>query len=241
MIALGLHGRVAGEGEAATRRRVLDGLIEQRLRLHEIDRFGFEQVPVDQIDRQLAQLRARFGDEAAFHAELARLGLDRSRGCGSSSPASSSILTYVEERLGPRVFVGLEDIRRYFDEELVPELTRRGEPVPEIENVREQIRAILRERALDQEIARWTEDLRKNADVVDLLDAEPRALPPVQFEIPSGAEPGRSHRGSLAYSESLRSSSSVSSRSSTARLLRERRLGRRRSDPGGRREDALRR
>ena len=186
VVALGLHGHPAGESEAATRRRVLDGLIEQRLRLHEIGRFGFEDAPLDQVDRQLAQLRARFGDEAAYRAELARLGLGEAE-VRQLLARQLSILEYVEERLGPRVFVGLEEIRRYFDEELVPELTRRGEPVPEIENVREQIRAILRERALDQEIARWTEELRKNADVVDLLDADPRPLPPVQFEMPAAA------------------------------------------------------
>src|ERR1700676_602377 len=40
-----------GESQRAFRRRVLDDLIAQRLRFHEIDRFGLEQVPVDQIER----------------------------------------------------------------------------------------------------------------------------------------------------------------------------------------------
>lgn len=183
-VGLGLHGRRDGESVAAARRRALDGLIEQRIRLHEISRFGAEPAPLDQVERQLAALRARFPDEAAWRAELARLAMTEAE-VRHLLARQLSILAYVEERLGPRVFVGLDEIRRHYDEALVPELTRRGAPVPPIEDVREQIRAVLREQALDREIALWTDELRRAADVVDLLDAEDRPLPPVRFELPA--------------------------------------------------------
>ena len=38
---------------------------------------------------------------------------------------------------------------------------------------------MLRERRLNDEVDRWTADLRTKADVVDYLDHEPRELPPV--------------------------------------------------------------
>jgi len=88
-------------------------------------------------------------------------------------------LAFVEERLGPRVFVGIEEIRRYYEETLVPDLAELGQPAPPIEEVRESIRALLREKKLDQEIVRWTAELRRAADIVDLLDAPEEALPPV--------------------------------------------------------------
>ena len=37
---------------------------------------------------------------------------------------------------------------------------------------------MLRERRLNDEIDRWTADLRRAADVEDYLDAQPRPLPP---------------------------------------------------------------
>ena len=40
-VGLGLIDRQPGESELAFRRRVLDLLLEERLRAHEIDRFGF--------------------------------------------------------------------------------------------------------------------------------------------------------------------------------------------------------
>lgn len=176
---IGLRVVEAREGESpeALRRRVLDGLIEQRLRLHEIGRFGFEETPLDEVDRQVEAIAERFPDDAAWRAELARLGVEEAD-LRQIVARQLSVLAYVEERLGARVFVGVEEIRRYYDDELLPELERRGEPAPPIDQVREQIRAVLRERRLNEEIERWTEELRTGADVVDLLDAPERPLPP---------------------------------------------------------------
>ncbi len=97
-----------------------------------------------------------------------------------------SVLAYVEQRLGPRVFVGIEEIRKYYDEVLVPKLEAAGEPVPPIDEIRESIRAVLREERLDSEIDRWTAELRRQADVIDLLDAGGESLPPVGLVLPDG-------------------------------------------------------
>ncbi len=88
-IRLGLEQPRPGETDERFRRRVLDALIDQRLQFHEIDRFNFEQVPVDEIQKRVADIRSRFpGDEAAFQKALKEVGLDPRR-CASSSPASS--------------------------------------------------------------------------------------------------------------------------------------------------------
>jgi len=182
-LALGLVVREAGESDEALRRRALDGLIEQRLRLHEIARFGLEEASIAEVDRQFEELRAGFSDEAAWRAELDRLGLDEA-GVRQLLARQLSILAYVEERLGPRIFVGVEEIRRHYDEELLPALAAQGLAPPPIEEVRESIRAVLRARRLNEEIERWTADLRAAADVVDLSEVPERPLPPLRFEIP---------------------------------------------------------
>jgi hypothetical protein len=177
-IGLGLVPRQAGESDVAIERRALDALVEQKLRLHEIARFGVEDAPLDEVDRQLERLRAGFPDEAAWQAELARLGLAES-GVRQILARQLSVLGYVEQRLGPRVYVSVEEIRRYYDDELVPKLRAAGDPVPPVEEIRESIRAVLREERLNREIDRWTSELRRQADVIDLLDADERPLPPV--------------------------------------------------------------
>lgn len=178
LIGLGLVERQPGESDRDLRRRVLDELIEQRIRLQEVERFGLAQVPVRQIDEQVAEIRGRFPDEEAFERRLDELGLDR-EGVRHVVAQQLAVLTYVEERLGARVFVGLEEIRAYYTQRLVPELEAAGLPVPPLEEVREQIRRVLREELLNLEIERWTRELRAQADVIDTLDREPRPLPPV--------------------------------------------------------------
>lgn len=181
VVHLGLLPEVVGESAAAGRRRALDLAIEQKLRLHEVDRFGFEETPLALLDRQMEETRSRFPSEGAFRAELARLGLDETS-LRQLLARQLSVLAYVEERLGPRVFVSVDDIGHYYNEELLPQLARDGvapTDIPALESVRESIRAVLRERRLNEEIDRWTADLRGKADVVDYLDREARPLPPV--------------------------------------------------------------
>lgn len=184
VLRLGLLAARAGESIAGQRRRALDLLVEQRLRLHEIDRFGFEGAALASLDRQLEQTRSRFPSEEAYRAELVRLGLDETA-LRQLLARQLAVLEYVEERLGPRVFVSVDDIGHYYNEELVPALRKNGASVadlPTLDSVRESIRAVLRERRLNDEIDRWTADLRSRADVVDYLDQDRKELPPLVEE-----------------------------------------------------------
>jgi parvulin-like peptidyl-prolyl isomerase len=164
-IKLGFQQPQGGEGDAQFRRRVLNALIEERLRFHEMDRFGFEQVPVSEIDAQVAAIRGRFPDEAAFQKALKEVGLDTKR---LRRLVARQLLTYtyVDERLGPRVFVSLENVNRYYRDVLTPEMQKRNQPVPPLEEVRDQIRETLRQQKLTEEIETWTEELRAQADIV---------------------------------------------------------------------------
>lgn len=187
-IGLGMVARREGESEAQLLRRTLDEWIERRLRLNEISRFGFESAPLEEVEQQIERLRARFPDEAAWQAELAELGLGEAE-VRQLLAHQLAVLSYLEQRLGPRAFVSIDEIRRYYDEELVPRLTALGDPVPPIDEVREGIRALLREQKLDGEIARWTAELRREADVVDLLEAPEKPLPPSILVLEAPASP----------------------------------------------------
>jgi hypothetical protein len=187
-IGLGMVARREGESEAQLLRRTLDEWIERRLRLNEISRFGFESAPLEEVEQQIERLRARFPDEAAWQAELAELGLGEAE-VRQLLAHQLAVLSYLEQRLGPRAFVSIDEIRRYYDEKLVPQLTALGDPVPPIDEVREGIRALLREQKLDGEIARWTAELRREADVVDLLEVPEKPLPPSILVLEAPASP----------------------------------------------------
>lgn len=173
---LGLADRVEGEDDETFRRRLLDRLIDQKLRFHEIDRYGFAEVPLEEVDAQFEAMRTRIGGASAMEAQLERLGLDET-GVRQLLARQLMVLIYVEERLGPRVLIGLEDIQTYYDETLAPEMRSRRQPVPEVAEVREQIRTLLREQRLNEEIELWTDELRLEADIEDYLDSRHDELP----------------------------------------------------------------
>ena len=186
-IRLGLVQPNAGEADPQFRRRVLDGLIDQRLQFHEIDRFNFQQAPVDDIQKRVAEIRARFPDEAAFQKALKEVGLDP-KSLRQLVARQLLVLTYVDERLGSRVFVGPDDISKYYRDVLTPEMQKGGHPVPPLPDVREDIREVLKQQKMTQEMTSWTRELREKADVV-VYPAGSQPLPPVVKTI-SGKKPG---------------------------------------------------
>jgi peptidyl-prolyl cis-trans isomerase SurA len=189
VIGLGLATPNPGEDDRQFRRRVLEELIDQRLRFHEIDRFGFGQVPVEEIEKQVAEVRDRLGGQAELERRLRELGLTVN-GLRQLFARQLQALTYVQERLGPRVFVGAEEITANYNNVLVPEMKRQGQPVPPLAEVRERILGILREQHLNQEIVKWTEELRQKADVENFFDTRTGPpLPPVVRRIDQPAKP----------------------------------------------------
>jgi hypothetical protein len=183
LIGLGLVERQDEEAEEEYRRRVLVRLIDQRLRFHEIDRFGFAELPIEEVERQYQAFAEGFGSAGEFADRLAELGLDET-GLKQLVARQIMVVTYVEERLGPRVFVGLDDITAYYDTVLTPEMAAQGQPLPPIQEVREQIRDVLKQQRLNQEIDRWTELLRAKADIEDYA-ASGRDAPP-EIELSDG-------------------------------------------------------
>jgi parvulin-like peptidyl-prolyl isomerase len=178
VIGLGLVPANPGESDRDFRRRVLGRLIDERLRFHEIDRFGFEQVPVAQVDKNVQEIRARFKTEAEFNQRLKEMGLTLA-GLRQLVTRQVMVLTYVDERLGAKVFVSAEDVDAYYRDSLAPELKKLNQPVPPIEQVRDQIRTVLKEQRLNQEIDSWTDELRRKADILNYFDDEGKPLPPV--------------------------------------------------------------
>ncbi|HSS48384.1 MAG TPA: hypothetical protein VLX28_05505 [Thermoanaerobaculia bacterium] len=179
VVKLGLQPPNPGETAEQHRKRVLNALVEERLRFHEIDRYGLEQVPVDDIEKAVAKVRAGFKDEASFQKALKEVGLTP-KGLHQLMARQLLVLTYVDERLGPRVFVTFDDINKYYRTVLTPEMQKKGQPVPPLEDVREDIREVLKQQKLTQELQTWTAELRAKADVVVYPEQGPGGpLPPV--------------------------------------------------------------
>jgi hypothetical protein len=166
-------------------RPVLDQLIDERLRAHDIDRYGVPPADPAQVDAQLNRIEAAHGGAPSLDAELAALGSSREE-LRRSIDLQLRILVYIDERLAPRVFVDDGELLGYYQNDLTAEMARQGTALPPIAEVREGIRSVLRERKLNAEAAQWTAELRREARIADLLDrpeGEERELPPVVLRL----------------------------------------------------------
>lgn len=146
------------------RREVLEALIAQALRYRDVERFGAQDIPADTIEARLREIAGRFPSPADFTAALARaeLTLDEVR---ALVKRQLQVEAYIQERFAPLVFVSNEEIEEYYAGPWRTQRRDRGLPVPPLDQVRDEVRTAVRATRLEDEITRWTTQLRGRADV----------------------------------------------------------------------------
>jgi hypothetical protein len=156
--------RQAEESEDRYRRRVLESMIAQALRYRDVLRFGAQDVSKDAIEARLLEMQRRFPSEPAFEAALAEteVTLDELR---ALIKRQLQVEAYIEERFSPLIFVPLDQIEAYYRDTWAPQRVQRGLAIPPLSEVREEIRSLLKAERLQEEIRKWTDQLRARVNV----------------------------------------------------------------------------
>ena len=146
------------------RREILEALIAQAVRFRDVERFGAQDIPKDTIETRLGDIERRFASPAEFTAALARaeLTLDEVR---ALVKRQLQVEAYIQERFAPMIFVSNEDIESTYAGTWSQQRRQRGLAVPPLNEVREEIRTLIRSRQLQQEIDKWTAQLRARTNV----------------------------------------------------------------------------
>ena len=146
------------------RREVLDALVAQALRYRDVERFGAQDIPKDTIEARVVEMQKRFASQAEFEAAVAKaeLTMDEVR---ALAKRQLQVEAYIQERFAPLVFVSNEDIEAYYRDEWTKQRRERGLAVPPLADVREEVRVAVRSSRLQQEIDKWTSQLRARANV----------------------------------------------------------------------------
>lgn len=152
------------ESEEDHRREVLDGLIAQALRYRDAERFGAQDIPADTIEARLLEIQRRFPSVEEFTAAMTRaeLTLDEVR---ALVKRQLQVEAYIQERFAPLVFVSNEEIEEYYRGPWSRQRRDRGLSVPPLATVRDEVRAAVRSTRLEEEIGKWTAQLRARANV----------------------------------------------------------------------------
>jgi hypothetical protein len=156
--------RVAGRSEDDYRHDILEALIAQALRYRDVERFGAQEIPTDSIEARLVEIQHRFASPAELDAALARAELTADE-LRALIKRQLQVEAYIQERFAPMVFVANEDIADYYNGPWRQQRIARALPVPPLNDVREEIRTLIRSRQLDQQIETWTTQLRARANV----------------------------------------------------------------------------
>ena len=162
LLAVGFLERNPGESDAAYRDRVLDQRIVDLLRERQLRRSsGFDPKP-EEVEARVAALEGRLAKERGIPAAsvLAAAGTTREE-LAALVKRGLALDSFVRERLAPGLKVTEADLRAYYDTTFREDAKKRGlADVPPFEDVREEVRDVVRELKLNAEIERWTAQLR---------------------------------------------------------------------------------
>lgn len=164
--------RVAGlvpprpdEDAAAHASAVVDALVDLELRWQDLRAAAITdrlQVDDDALWRAVTE---RAGGDAALAERLAAAGLPP-EALRFLLRRAAAVQAYVSERFAPFARPTESELESYWEERLVPELRAAGEPVPELEAVRDRVETLVSEEKLLAEVERWTAELARRAEVV---------------------------------------------------------------------------
>jgi hypothetical protein len=167
-VALGLVERRTGENDGTYRERILNERVVELLRERELRKtagFSPDQRDVEARFRALSE-RVTKERGVPFADVLAAAGVTRDEALDWTR-RGLAIETFVKERLLPAVKVTDEEMAAFYAGPFQVEAKAGGvSEVPPLREVEDQVRVLLRERKLNAEVERWTDELRQKTRVV---------------------------------------------------------------------------
>ncbi len=154
-----------GDLSESVKSRALHQLIDQALLHQEAKKLPTLAITEQEVERYLAELRARFPSEFVFRRRLAATGLDEET-LRAIARRRVEILRFIDFRFRSFVFVSEQEIHWYYEHRVVPDAHRRGMTPPSLDQVRSLIERILRDEKVKSEMIAWLDEARRTAEIV---------------------------------------------------------------------------
>jgi hypothetical protein len=150
-------------------RQKLDVMIDERLVSQEAARIPTTDITQEEIDRKRTELIAGFKSEAEFRQRVGSVGLTPQK-IDELLRQRILIDRFVDFRFRSFVLATDQEIQRYYEEQLVSEVRKKGLVPPPIDQVRDKISEVLKQQKIDTELDRWLSAARQRAEVVQLAE-----------------------------------------------------------------------
>ena len=147
------------DGQSKPRADLIRELGDQWVVRGEAAAAKYPQPSREDVDRAYAQLVARFASPGEFKNRCAAAGLTEAdaRRLLAKQLYLSRFLDY---RFRPAAQVDQKQIEAYYNDELVPRLKSRSQPVPPLDDVDDTIREVLVQRAISERATQWLDETR---------------------------------------------------------------------------------
>jgi hypothetical protein len=151
--------------------RKLDVMIDERLISQEAARVPSTDITRDEVDKKKAELIKSFPSEVQFRERIGSVGLTPQK---LEELLRQRILIdrFVDFRFRSFILITDPEIKKYYDEVLVPKVRAGGQVAPPLDDpkIRDLIIKNLKEEKVDAEITRWLASARQRADVVQIAE-----------------------------------------------------------------------
>jgi len=151
-------------GEDVQMTQIVDQLIESYLIEREVKRYPAPPVTEEEVSRAVDALGVSMGSEEALLEALSDQEMDLDA-LEHLLRRQLVISHYLDNRFRSLIYVNDEEIREYYDGEVVADLITSAEPAPELEMIEDVIRQILVEKKFNERVDAWIESLRSRARV----------------------------------------------------------------------------
>ena len=143
---------------------VVERLIEARLIEREVGRYPAEPISDEDVARAEQSVHRQFPSEADFRMALEDQGIGEAD-LRQLLRRQLVISRYLDRRFRAMVYVSDEEIRDYYQKELLPLLSADHEKAPPMESVAPVIHQILEEREFNHRVDGWIEELKERANI----------------------------------------------------------------------------
>jgi len=168
---LGAYQQVV-EGAAKPRTERIQELADQWIVRGEAETANYSKPPEEDIDRAYAQLVAQFASPEEFKNRCAAAGL--------SEAAARRILgqqlylaRFLDFRFRAAAQIEEKDVEAYYNGEFSAQLKARGQAIPPLEDVEDNIREVLTQRAISDRAAQWLDEARARLKIDVVSDGDP--------------------------------------------------------------------
>jgi parvulin-like peptidyl-prolyl isomerase len=152
------------EGHTDSDDKLLDELIQQWVVETEASASHFPQPAQSELDRELTRLRESFANPEKYTSRLNELGLSAGQ-VRQLLSRQIYVERYIDYKFRPSVQIEPANIDSYYKNELLPELAKKNQPVPDRAAVEEQIRELLTQRAISDLTMKWLDDTKSRLKI----------------------------------------------------------------------------